>query len=80
MLRLVLRQSLALAAAGGVLGCLLAMAAGRVLASVTNAVPPADAATFTVALAAILAAGVWAGTIPALRASRTDALGVLRVR
>ena len=80
VLWLVLRQSLTLAVAGGLPGCLLAVGAGRALASVTTAVPPADATTFIVTLAAILAAGALAGVLPALRASRTDTLEMLRVR
>jgi putative ABC transport system permease protein len=78
VLRMVVREGLALVAIGSGVGIMLAAAAGRVLTSVLVGVPPLDPAILsgTTVLFAIIGAG--ACYLPARRATRIDAMEALR--
>jgi predicted permease len=76
--RLVLREGLALALAGGVLGLAAAAAGGRLLSSLLFGVRPSDPPTLIATLAVLGLMAVGASLAPALRASRSDPLVVLR--
>jgi putative ABC transport system permease protein len=76
--RLVLRQGLAIACAGGVVGLLGALAATRVLRSLLYGVAPSDPATFAAIVALVLATVLVACWTPARRASRVPPAEVLR--
>lgn len=78
VLRLVLRQGVALSVAGALIGLLGAVAAGRVLRSLLWEVAPTDPATLAAVLVVLPAAALVATFIPALRASRTDPMEALR--
>ena len=78
VLRMVLRRTLILAAAGIVLGAAGALAVTRVLAKFLFEIKPTDPATF-IAVAALLAGvALLAGAIPARRASKVDPMVALR--
>ncbi|HEX8763700.1 MAG TPA: ABC transporter permease, partial [Candidatus Acidoferrum sp.] len=78
VLRLIVRQGIALSAAGAILGILAALGLMRYLASLLYGVRPFDPLTFlTVALLLALVA-LAACYIPARRASRVDPLVALR--
>jgi putative ABC transport system permease protein len=65
--------------AGGILiGLMAAFASTRVLASLLYGVGAADPAVMAMAVAVVLAAGLSAAFVPALRASRADPARVLR--
>lgn len=74
---LVLRRGIILVAAGGVIGAVLAAAGARALASALY-VGAFDAASFAIALAALVAVAAVANGVPAWRASRVDPMVVLR--
>lgn len=78
VLRMVLREGLALAAAGIVLGIAGAMVVTRAMASLLYGITATDTASFAGACAALLLAVVAAATIPALRATRVDPVNALR--
>ena len=76
--RLVFGDGVRLTAMGVALGCLIVLAAGRVLASVLYGVQPWDArAMFTVALFLVLVA-IGAASFPARRAAAVDPMDALR--
>lgn len=75
---MVLRQGVAIAAAGVVAGAGAALLLTRFLASLLTGVPVRDPLTFAVAAAALLLAAAAASIIPALRAARADPLATLR--
>lgn len=75
---MVLRQALALLAAGIVLGGVASLLAARVLASLLFHLAPTDPASLLAAAFLLLAAGVAAALAPALRASHTDPARTLR--
>lgn len=78
VVRMVLRHTLILTAAGVVLGTAGALAATRVLAKFLFDVKPTDPATF-IAMAMLLAlAAIFAGLLPARRATRVDPMMALR--
>ena len=78
ILRLVLRQGLALAAIGTIVGAVLALVGGRLLQDQLFGVSPHDPVSLSVA-ALIVMAGALVGTLfPALRASRLNPLNALR--
>ena len=72
ILRMVLRQGTALAAAGVLLGAALAYAAGRAMQALLAGVSPRDVPTFAAALALSLAMALLGSLFPALRAARLD--------
>ncbi len=76
--RLVIRQGLAVAAVGIGLGIVLALAAGKVLASLLYGVAPGDPLVLAAAAMLLLAAAVTASWVPALRAAKVDPVVALR--
>jgi putative ABC transport system permease protein len=78
VLWLVVRQGLALALIGGVVGGAGALALGRTLSSLLFGVSPVDIASFTAAIAVSLATAVAACLLPARRAASIDPLRGLR--
>lgn len=75
---LVLRQAVVPIAAGLAGGVLAAMWVSRLLATQILDVVPATAATFGVAVAALLGCGILAAAMPARRASRVEPMIALR--
>jgi predicted permease len=78
VLRLVIREAIALVAAGAVLGLPLAFVAGRTLVSFLYGVDPIDPISYTQATALLLAVASLAAYVPAYRASRIDPMVALR--
>ena len=78
VLCLVLRQGLALALAGLVLGLAGALATTRLLASLLYGVEPRDLTIFALGVAALATTVVLASFIPARRATRVDPMTALR--
>jgi putative ABC transport system permease protein len=78
ILRLVLRQGLALSTAGTALGLLCALAVTRLLRSLVPTVQPGDPLTLLAVSALLMAVAVAATLLPAERASRVDPLVALR--
>ncbi|MEM6792656.1 MAG: ABC transporter permease [Acidobacteriota bacterium] len=74
----ILAEGLRLAAAGVVLGWVLAAASSRLLASLLFGVEALDPASFLVAPAVLLAVAALATSLPALRASRLEPTEALR--
>ena len=75
---LVVRQGLQVAAMGIALGLVLALAAGKVLASLLYGVSPYDPLALAVAAAVLLAVAALASYVPARRATRVDPMVALR--
>jgi macrolide transport system ATP-binding/permease protein len=78
VIRLILRQVLALLSLGLVLGLVAALTASRLIQSFLFGVDATDPLTFTVAAVVLVLAALVAGYLPARRASRTDPLIALR--
>jgi putative ABC transport system permease protein len=78
VVRLVVRQGLAIVAAGGAVGLLVAIAATRVLQSLLYDVAPSDPATFVAVLALLTLAVVAASWLPARRAAGVQPTEALR--
>jgi predicted permease len=78
VVRLVLAQGGRLLAAGMLLGCIGAMALGRLLAAKIPAVTAADPAVYALALGGIAGASLLACWLPASRAARIDPMRALR--
>ncbi len=78
VLRMVLRQGVALAAAGVALGVMLAYAAGRAMEALLAGVEPGDAATFLGAIALSVLMTLLGSLVPAARAVRVDPIAVMR--
>ena len=78
ILRLVLRQALALAGAGIVIGFAGAAAVTRLLTSMLFGVKPTDPATYAAVIGIVLAAALLASYVPARRAMRVDPMVALR--
>ena len=74
----VLRESLANATAGTVIGCVLAIGAGRLLESLLVGVSGSDPRTLSIVVAALLTVSVLAALAPARRAARIDPIEALR--
>jgi predicted permease len=77
VVRMVLGESLVLVGVGIALGLGSASAAGRLVSTVLFGLAPSDVATFTGAVALVLAVSVLAGYLPARRASRIDPMVAL---
>jgi hypothetical protein len=75
VVRMIVRQGLALALAGGVTGLLAALAATRMLRSLLFKVVPSDPATYAAIHAVLAAAVLLASWIPARRANRHSPVG-----
>jgi predicted permease len=78
VLWLVLRETARLGAAGATVGLVLALAAGRFVASLLFRLTPYDPSALVAALSAMIAVALLAGYLPALRATRIDPLVALR--
>jgi len=76
--RLVLTESLTLAGLGAAAGLLAAAAATRVLRTLVYGVTPLDPATLGAAALILVVASVLASSIPMYKATRVNALAVLR--
>jgi putative ABC transport system permease protein len=74
----VVGRTLLLAAAGIGAGLAIALAGTRLLSSLLYGVSPADPITLAAIAGVLLGVAALSGLLPALRASRTDALTVLR--
>jgi putative ABC transport system permease protein len=74
----ILANTLALTAAGLVLGIAASLALARLLGSLLFGVTPADPLTFLVVAGTLAVVGALAGILPAYRASRTDPMLALR--
>jgi hypothetical protein len=78
MRRLVVLEGLRPVAIGAAFGVALALALGRLVASLLYGVSSRDPMTLVVSVGVLLVAGVVAGLIPAWRASRVDPVVALR--
>lgn len=78
VLRMVLRQGLALIAAGVGFGLAAAFGVSRVLSSLLFGVTASDAATYVTIPVLLVLAGLAASCAPALRATRVDPIEALR--
>ncbi len=78
VLRLVLGETLTLAAAGIVLGIPAALASARLLTGFLYGVDPADPTVLVGSVAFLAATGALAGFLPARRAARIDPVAALR--
>jgi predicted permease len=78
VLWMVLRESLAVAAAGAVVGLPLAIASGRVLRTILFGLGPGDPLTFAAALFGMALVTLIASLIPARRAASVDPMQALR--
>lgn len=77
VLRLVMRESMLLVVAGVVVGLAIALAAGRLVASLLFGLTPTDAPTMMLAVSMMLLVSAVAGFLPARRASRVDPMVAL---
>jgi ABC-type antimicrobial peptide transport system permease subunit len=75
---MVVRQVLAMAVTGVVLGGAGALAGGRLLASMLYDVRPTDPLTLAVVVSIVVSVAIAAAALPALRAARTDPIIALR--
>jgi len=75
---LCLRRGLGRTATGLAIGTFGALAAGRLLAAALFGLAPWDPPTFAGALVILLAAGLSASAVPALRAANLDPVAALR--
>jgi putative ABC transport system permease protein len=80
VLRMILRESAVLAAAGGLIGMALAYAAGRAFEALLAGVEPADVPTFVAAAAVAVIMTLSGSIVPALRAVRVDPTVALRAQ
>ncbi len=78
LLRLVMREGLALTAVGTAGGVLAALALTRLLAKMLYGVQPADPLTLAAVAAALFAVACVASYLPARRATRIDSIAALR--
>jgi predicted permease len=78
VVRMVLRESIALIVAGVVIGLVGALAAGRLVASILFGLAPNDPSTIVAAASVLIATAVLASYAPARAASRVDPMIALR--
>jgi ABC-type antimicrobial peptide transport system permease subunit len=78
VVKLVLRQGLALAVGGVAVGLAVALATTRVMTGLVYGVSPTDPATFLTIVAVLMVAATLACCVPAHRAARVDPLKALR--
>ena len=78
VLRLIVSESLALVAAGLVVGIALALAGGEYVASQLYGLAANDAGTIAAAIALMIVVSAAAGYLPARRAARVDPMIALR--
>jgi len=74
---MVMRESLVLVVAGVVLGVGVALAAGRLVASLLYGLAPNDVASMASAVAVMMVVAGVAGYLPARRAARVDPMVAL---
>jgi len=77
-LRLIVGEALRVVAFGGVIGIIGAFALVRFISGLLFEVQPTNAPTYAISIIVVLAVGVLAATIPAVRASRVDPVVALR--
>jgi predicted permease len=77
-MRLVLRQSIGMIAAGAAIGMAAAFAAGKLLERLVEGVRSTDPMTFALMLMVLIVAALFASYLPARRASRVDPMKALR--
>jgi len=77
VLGMVMRESMVLVAIGAILGAVVALAAGRSIATLLYGLPPTDVPTLLAAIAIMSLVGGLAGYLPARRASRVDPMVAL---
>jgi putative ABC transport system permease protein len=77
--RMVLRQGLALAAVGILVGAAIALGATRAIEKMLYGIRPADPLSFGVVMMLLAAIAVAASWVPARRAARVEAMEVLRI-
>jgi ABC-type antimicrobial peptide transport system permease subunit len=75
---LVLRQALALAGGGALVGLSLALAGGHAIKGFLFELSPSDPWTLTASVAVLTVGGLVASYLPARRASRIDPMAALR--
>jgi predicted permease len=78
VISLVLREAVALVLLGVAVGIPSALAASRLIASMLFGIPPADLPTIAAVSLLLFASALFAGCVPARRASRTDPVVALR--
>jgi predicted permease len=78
VLRLVMRESLILVAAGVVVGVLIALGASRLVTTLLFGLAGTDSLTIVAAVAVMIVVSALAGFLPARRASRVDPMIALR--
>jgi ABC-type antimicrobial peptide transport system permease subunit len=78
LLRMVLREAMALGLAGAALGLLGALLLSRSLATLLYSVSPSDPVTLAATAAVLVATTLVAGYLPARRATRVDPVVALR--
>jgi ABC-type antimicrobial peptide transport system permease subunit len=78
IVRLVVSSGVRLVAVGAVVGIILALAAGRLIASLLYGVAPRDPGTFVAVVLVLLTVAAIASALPAWWASRADPLEALR--
>jgi len=78
VVRLVVRETMIVVAAGAAIGLLLASASSRLVATVLFGVQPGDPSTMAVAMLVMIAVASLAASVPARRASRLDPTVALR--
>jgi hypothetical protein len=78
MITLVIGNGLRVIAIGAVIGCTLALAGGRLVASLLYGVAPSDPRVLILVMLTLIAVGVAATVVPAWRASRVDPMEALR--
>src|SRR5207248_6813231 len=78
VLRLVIGQGLRAVAAGAALGIVLALATGRLVASLLYGIAPSDPVVLVLVGLTLMTAGAFAAFVPAWRAARVDPVSSLR--
>jgi ABC-type antimicrobial peptide transport system permease subunit len=78
VVRMILRETMVIAAAGIAAGLPLAWMGGRLMKGLLYGLSPHDPGTTAAAVCAILSIVLLAGALPALRASRVDPMTALR--
>ncbi len=78
VMQLVFRQSLGMIFLGVGAGIAGALAGGRILVRLVEGMRPIEPPTFTITIAVLVAAALFAGFLPARRASRIDPVSALR--
>jgi ABC-type antimicrobial peptide transport system permease subunit len=78
IVRLLIGSGVRVVIVGTIVGAVLALAGGRVVASLLYGVSPSDPVVLTLVVLVLLAVAIAASAIPAWRASRADPMDALR--